>query len=121
MDWMVPVLTVEGLIAGQDTNLYLARATPGGTILWGYSLTGPGPTPTSSGDLMLSAPVHTLVNGTADEGGAAVVTQRFLTHFFAALGHVAPSLLHITTHSLLHWRIGVGRQTTEHDLCRRTW
>lgn len=75
LDWMVPVLSVDGLVAGQEASLKIERATPGGTVLWGYSLTGAGPTPTSSGDLMLSAPVHTLANGTADESGSAIALQ----------------------------------------------
>jgi len=75
LDWMVPVLTVADLAAGQDAQLKLTRCTPGGTVLWGYSLTGAGPTPTSSGDLMLSAPVRTIANGTVDEDGTAVAVQ----------------------------------------------
>ncbi|MFK5956504.1 MAG: hypothetical protein QM477_08685 [Planctomycetota bacterium] len=75
LDWMVPVLTIGNLTAGQNAELAINRCTPGGTVLWGYSLTGAGPTPSSLGDMMLSAPIHSLANGVVDESGNATATK----------------------------------------------
>lgn len=64
-----PTLSCTPLTAGQFGFLTVSQATPGATLLLGYSLTGAGPTPTAYGPADLSMPIGMLPGGTADALG----------------------------------------------------
>ncbi|MDP7061355.1 MAG: hypothetical protein QF489_00280 [Planctomycetota bacterium] len=64
-------MTASNFVAGGLAQLDVARATPGGLVMLGYSLAGNGPTMTPFGLADLSAPIQTLPSLTADAGGSA--------------------------------------------------
>lgn len=63
--------SITGLVAGGVANFAVSGATPGGTVLLGYSLTGAGPTATPYGSVDMTAPINTLASLTADINGDA--------------------------------------------------
>ncbi|MGB0952483.1 MAG: choice-of-anchor J domain-containing protein [Planctomycetota bacterium] len=65
------VYSITGLVAGGVANFSVSGATPGGTVLLGYSLTGAGPTATPYGSVDMTAPINTLASLTADINGDA--------------------------------------------------
>jgi hypothetical protein len=70
-----PVLSSNALVGGQYGVLSVTQATPGSTIMMAYSLTGAGPTPSTYGDILLSAPFSQLPSGTADFFGNYSIVQ----------------------------------------------
>jgi len=66
-----PTYSITNLVAGSVASFDVSGATPGGTVLLGYSLAGPGPTVTAFGVVDMSAPISTLASLTADINGDA--------------------------------------------------
>lgn len=64
-------LEAVNLVAGQTVTLSVSNATPGSAILFGYSLTGGGPTNTPFGQAALSPPIRRLPPVTSDAAGNA--------------------------------------------------
>jgi hypothetical protein len=64
-----PMLASSPLVAGQFGFLTVSNATPGATILVGYSLSGPGSTSSPYGDILLDAPFGQFPSGTANALG----------------------------------------------------
>jgi hypothetical protein len=64
-------LIASNFVAGGLAQLDVARATPGGLVMLGYSLAGGGPTMTPFGLADLSPPIRTLPPLNADAGGSA--------------------------------------------------
>jgi hypothetical protein len=68
-----PILSVSGLAAGGTATLIVNNATPGGAIIMGYSLIGPGPTTVAAGSCssitaLLTQP-KVIASGSADASG----------------------------------------------------
>ncbi len=63
--------TITNLVAGQTALFAVTGATPGGTVMLGYSLTGAGPTNTAFGVVDMSLPINTLATLTANGAGDA--------------------------------------------------
>lgn len=57
------------LVAGQSSAISVTGATPGNTVLIGYSLSGAGPIPVPYGTLSLSPPITQLPPRVADGSG----------------------------------------------------
>lgn len=73
-----PVLEVTNLIAGQQAQMTVTNATPGGVVGYAYSLVGPGPTTLNAGPCgpitaSLSAPITLLPQISANGAGTAVL------------------------------------------------
>lgn len=66
-----PSYTITGLVGGGTATLTVTNATPGGSVLIGYSLTGAGPTNTPFGPVDMSTPITQLPTLTADGAGVA--------------------------------------------------
>lgn len=64
-----PTLTISNLMAGAVADVQLSDCAADALVFVGYSLTGPGPTTTVYGDVLLDGPVQTLVSGRADPSG----------------------------------------------------
>jgi len=69
-----PVYSISGLAGGGSATLTVSNATPGGSVLLGYSLTGAGPTNTPFGMVDMSLPITQLPTLTADAAGVASMT-----------------------------------------------
>jgi len=69
-----PIYTTTTLTGGQSGTFSLADASPFGTVLLGYSLTGAGPTATVYGAVDMSPPINVLATLTADINGSAQMT-----------------------------------------------
>ncbi|RMH02730.1 MAG: hypothetical protein D6702_07965, partial [Planctomycetota bacterium] len=74
-----PVLSIANLVGGATATATVTNATPGGFVVFGVSATGGGPTSTTWGDVMLSAPIHTRWNK-ADAGGTATWNHQVYPH-----------------------------------------
>ncbi len=78
---VTPVLAVNNLVAGSQADLDVAHATPGGPVVYAYSLTGTGPTPLGytfcNGAVVLSLlpPLELIGVATANSIGNATFTQ----------------------------------------------
>ena len=68
-----PYLSVENLVAGQQATLSVIGATPGNTVIVGYSFTGGGPTPSQYGDIDLSPPILQIPPAVADPQGEVTI------------------------------------------------
>ncbi|MDA0667884.1 MAG: hypothetical protein O3A95_10545 [Planctomycetota bacterium] len=70
-DWVptAPSMTVDPMVAGQPTDFNINFMDPGGMVFIRWSLTGPGPTPTIIGDLLLSEPINAAPTVHADASG----------------------------------------------------
>jgi hypothetical protein len=66
--------TLTQPVGGQSTTLSVVNATPSAGIIFGYSLTGPGPTMTPFGPCDMSPPITQLPLVLADWTGAANLT-----------------------------------------------
>ena len=77
LEWQVPVLSVGPLVQGQHGQFEIKRCTPGGTVAWGYSTTGAGPTTTSFGQLLLTAPIIPFASGEAGRDGVYRTSHLF--------------------------------------------
>lgn len=66
-----PLLSISGLVGGGIATIDVGNATPGGSVLLGYSLAGAGPTNTPFGPVDLSPPISQLPSLTADPSGMA--------------------------------------------------
>ncbi|KAA3610821.1 MAG: hypothetical protein DWQ01_07895 [Planctomycetota bacterium] len=64
-----PIYSIGNLVAGSVATLDIINATPGSTVLIGYSVTGAGPTTTPFGDVAMSPPILQLPPQTADVNG----------------------------------------------------
>lgn len=62
---------ISNLVAGGVASFTVSGATPSGTVILGYSLTGAGPTSTPYGMVDMDAPINTLATLTADINGDA--------------------------------------------------
>ena len=60
-----------GLVAGQQATMQVTGATPGATVMLGYSISGAGPTNTQFGAVDMSLPIKVLTVMTADAQGVA--------------------------------------------------
>jgi hypothetical protein len=69
-----PSLSIAGLVGGGTATVSIAGATPSGSALIGYSLTGAGPTPTPFGMVDMSLPITQLPTLTVDAAGNASMT-----------------------------------------------
>ena len=67
--WPHPILDVEPWTGGSSPELRASDCEPGAEIYFGWSLTGPGPTPTPYGDVKLSPPIERIGPFVADSGG----------------------------------------------------
>lgn len=77
LEWQVPVLSVGPLVQGQQGQFEIKRCTPGGTVAWGYSTTGGGPTLTGLGLVSLTAPIIPFPSGEAGLDGVYRASQLF--------------------------------------------
>lgn len=73
-----PVLEVTNLLAGQQAQMTVTNATPGGVVGYAYSIVGPGPTILNAGPCgpvtaSLSAPITLLPMMSANGSGTAVL------------------------------------------------
>ncbi|MHC4823086.1 MAG: hypothetical protein ACYTEP_03610 [Planctomycetota bacterium] len=66
-----PVYAITGLVAGGFATFQVIGATPGGTVLIGYSSAGAGPTATPFGAVDMSAPIRQFPTLVADPTGTA--------------------------------------------------
>ncbi len=66
-----PTLSISNLVAGSVCTIQVQNASPNGLIRIGYSLLGAGPVTTPYGDLLLTPPITTLPNMSADASGNA--------------------------------------------------
>ena len=67
----VPTYTITNFVGGQTATMEVTNATPGAPVIFGYSLTGPGPTTTPYGVVDMSNPIKILTIITADSRGTA--------------------------------------------------
>lgn len=78
---VTPVLVVNNLVAGAQADLDVTQATPGGAVVYGYSLAGTGPTPLGytfcNGAVVLSltAPIELIGVATANSLGEATFSK----------------------------------------------
>jgi len=66
-----PFYSITNLTAGQTAIFQVDNATPFGVVMFGYSLTGAGPTNTQFGTVAMSAPINLLATVFADVSGTA--------------------------------------------------
>lgn len=65
-----PSYSATGLVGGGTAVFDVSSATPFGTVFLGYSVTGPGPTPTAFGVVAMSPPIQLLQALAMDVSGA---------------------------------------------------
>lgn len=63
--------SISNFVGGQTATMQVINATPGAPIVYGYSLTGSGPTNTPYGVVDMSNPIKILTIITADSTGTA--------------------------------------------------
>ncbi|PCJ54437.1 MAG: hypothetical protein COA70_04750 [Planctomycetota bacterium] len=69
-----PIYSIDSLIAGQLATFSIRGASPGGSVVLGYSFTGAGPTVTPFGVVDMSLPIMTLFVLSVDAMGGASIT-----------------------------------------------
>jgi len=53
-----PSYQINNLVAGQTASLEVQNMTPGSNVIFAYSVSGPGPTPTPFGPVAMSMPIN---------------------------------------------------------------
>lgn len=102
-----PVLEFTPLRAGHSTTLSLSNVTAGGSAIFAYSLSGPGPTQTQYGEAQLTPPIESLGPVQASAQGVAnlelqvPISAAGLTVFLQGLDLAAGTLSNPRTSTVL--------------------
>ena len=71
-----PAYTITNLVAGQTCDLEVTGCDPSSSVIFAYSVAGPGPSTTILGDVDMSAPIKRIGSAVAcDSSGTASVSR----------------------------------------------